>query len=120
MKPFRILADAPSVRTPGLGQDLLEEFRMSQRSGIIPKDWEQRRRWSGAGTRSIIRQVSEVVAKQSERFRQMSPEERWQAAMRLYWSMRKLKASHIRTQHPEWSDDEIDAEVKRAFMNVRD
>jgi hypothetical protein len=41
-------------------------------------------------------------------------------AMRLYWSMRKLKAAHIRTQHPEWSDDEIDAEVKRAFMNVRD
>jgi hypothetical protein len=67
-----------------------------------------------------MRKVSEVVSQQRERFRQMTPEERWQAAMRLYWSMRKLKAAHIRAQHPEWSDDEIDAEVKRAFSNVRD
>lgn len=68
----------------------------------------------------MLASVNEVVTEQSERFREMTPEERWQAAMRLYWSMRKLKASHVRAQHPEWSDDEIDEAVKRAFMNVRD
>lgn len=65
-------------------------------------------------------QVNEVVDQQREYFREMSPEERWKAAMRLYWSMRRLKASYVRMQHPEWTEAEVDAEVKRAFTNVRD
>ena len=34
--------------------------------------------------------------------------------------MRRLKASYVRMQHPEWTEGEVDAEVKRAFINVRD
>jgi hypothetical protein len=64
--------------------------------------------------------MSQAVSQQTVRFRQMTPEQRWKAAMSLYWSMRKLKTSHIRAQHPHWSDERVDEEVKRAFMNVRD
>lgn len=64
--------------------------------------------------------MSEVVVQQSQRFREMSPEERWKAAMQLYWSMRRLKAAHIRARHPDWSEDAIDEEVKRVFTGVRD
>lgn len=64
--------------------------------------------------------MGDAKVEQTARFQTMTPEERWQAAMRLYWSMRKLKASYVRAQHPEWSDEEVDLAVKRAFTNVRD
>jgi hypothetical protein len=59
-------------------------------------------------------------ARQLEVFREMTPEQRWHAARALYWSMRRLKAAFVRQSHPEWSDTQVDAEVKRAFMHVRD
>jgi len=57
---------------------------------------------------------------QLERFRSMTHEERWRAAHRLYWSARRLKAAFIRQQHPEWSDERVEDEVKKAFRYARD
>ncbi len=49
----------------------------------------------------------------------MTPGERWAVAQRLYWSARRLKAAHLRSIHPEWTDAEVERAVKEAFMYVR-
>lgn len=57
--------------------------------------------------------------KQLERFREMTPAERWKAAHRLYWSARRLKAAYIRKLHPEWTEQEVEDAVREAFMHAR-
>ena len=57
---------------------------------------------------------------QTERFRQMTPGQRWTAARRLYWSMRRLKEAGVRALHPDWCDDRVRAEVKALFLRARD
>lgn len=50
----------------------------------------------------------------------MTPGERLRAAMRLYWSGRGLKAAWLRKRHPEWTDDEVAAAVRAAFLYARE
>ena len=52
--------------------------------------------------------------------RAMTPEQKLNAALRLYWSARALKAAAIRAEHPNWSDADIDAAVRAAFLHHRD
>ncbi|HWX20347.1 MAG TPA: hypothetical protein VN578_10655 [Candidatus Binatia bacterium] len=52
-------------------------------------------------------------------FRAMSPERRLQLAEQLYWSARKMKAAGVRMQHPDWSEEQITAEVRRIFTHAR-
>ena len=49
-------------------------------------------------------------------FQRMSPEQRWQAANLLYWSARQHKTAFLRNQNPEWSDQEVEEEVRRIFL----
>ncbi len=56
---------------------------------------------------------------QTEIFRRMTPSERWDAACRLYWSARRLKAAHLRALHPEWTEEDVLRAVKEAFLYVR-
>ena len=51
--------------------------------------------------------------------RAMSGEERLEVAERLYWSARKMKAAGLRSQHPDWSEDRVQADVRRIFSNAR-
>ncbi|HAM70421.1 MAG TPA: hypothetical protein DCM86_02120 [Verrucomicrobiales bacterium] len=53
---------------------------------------------------------------QVEALRRMSPGERWRTAHQLYWTMRHHKAAFLRFQHPDWSDDQIRDQVRRAFL----
>ncbi len=57
---------------------------------------------------------------QVERLRQMSYAERWRAAKALDASARRLKAAYLRQLHPDWTEAELQREVRRAFMYVRD
>jgi hypothetical protein len=52
-------------------------------------------------------------------FRRMSPEQRWRAANQLYWTMRRHKAAFVRSQHPEWSEERVAAEVREIFSHAR-
>jgi hypothetical protein len=52
-------------------------------------------------------------------FRSMTGQERLRLAERLYWSARKLKAAGVRAQHPDWTEDQIKAEVVRIFRHAR-
>ncbi|MEM7609877.1 MAG: hypothetical protein AAF411_31405 [Myxococcota bacterium] len=54
-----------------------------------------------------------------ERLRAMTPEERWKAAHRLYWSARRLKAAAIRSEHPDWDEAQVEAEVRELFVRAR-
>jgi hypothetical protein len=46
----------------------------------------------------------------------MTPEQRLNAAMRLYWSARELKAAYTRSMHPDWSEEQVRKEVRDAFI----
>ncbi|MCB9465118.1 MAG: hypothetical protein H6682_15640 [Candidatus Eisenbacteria bacterium] len=51
--------------------------------------------------------------------RRMSGEEKIRASFRLYWSARRLKATALRQQHPDWSEEEIQARVREIFLHAR-
>lgn len=56
---------------------------------------------------------------QQEIFRAMTPEQRFLAAHRLYWSAREFKAASLRTWGPELSEQEIQQKVRESFMYAR-
>ena len=56
---------------------------------------------------------------QFEVFRRMTPEQRWQAAQRLYWTMRRHKTAFVRSQHPDWPEKRVETEVRQIFSRAR-
>jgi hypothetical protein len=56
---------------------------------------------------------------QIEALRKMTPERRWRAAHLLYWTMRRHKTAFLRSQHPEWSDEQLYTTVRDIFLNAR-
>jgi hypothetical protein len=54
------------------------------------------------------------------RGRIMTGAQKLDAALRLYWSARALKAAAFRAEHPRWTDAEIEAAVRAAFLFHRD
>ena len=57
--------------------------------------------------------------KQIEIFRAMTGEQRLRLAEQLYWSARKLKLAGLRAQHPDWTEEQLNAEVRRIFLHAR-
>lgn len=53
---------------------------------------------------------------QREIFRRMSAEEKLRISWQLYWDARKLKAAWLRKIHPDWTEEQIQEEVKRIFL----
>ena len=51
--------------------------------------------------------------------RAMTPAERWRAATDVYWSARRMKVAFVRSQHPDWSDEAVEAHVRRLFLDAR-
>jgi hypothetical protein len=49
----------------------------------------------------------------------MTPEQKLKTLGSLYWSARKLKAAWLREQHPEWSEERVQQEVRDIFMYAR-
>ena len=68
--------------------------------------------------RHIVRMLpdEEPSAEQIAILRRMTPEQRWQAARRLYWACRRHKAAYIQSLHPGWPDEQVEAEVGRIFL----
>jgi hypothetical protein len=56
---------------------------------------------------------------QIDALRAISGEDRLQLAEQLYWSARKMKAAGVRSQHPNWSETRVNAEVTRIFLRAR-
>ncbi|MCW5550573.1 MAG: hypothetical protein KIS67_00260 [Verrucomicrobiae bacterium] len=56
---------------------------------------------------------------QIEIYRRMTPGRRLEIAEQMYWSARRMKKAWLRTQHPDWTDAEIEAELTRHFRHAR-
>jgi hypothetical protein len=52
-------------------------------------------------------------------YRKMTPEQRLKVAERLYWSARNWKTAGVRMMHPDWTDEHVNSEVTRIFLNAR-
>ena len=55
-------------------------------------------------------------AAQVAAWRRMSPAEKIEIAMAMYWEARDLKADYLRRRHPDWTADEIEAAVREIFL----
>lgn len=56
---------------------------------------------------------------QIEIYRRMTPGRRLEIAEQMYWSARRLKQAWLLTQHPDWTDVQVNAEVTRIFSHAR-
>jgi hypothetical protein len=54
-----------------------------------------------------------------EIYRKMTPERKLEIAFALDREARKLKAAGLRMQHPDWSEEQIAAQVKEIFFYAR-
>ncbi|HOX57693.1 MAG TPA: hypothetical protein P5205_13765 [Candidatus Paceibacterota bacterium] len=57
--------------------------------------------------------------KQVKIFRGMPGERRLRLAEQLDWSARKLKLAGLRAQHPDRTEEQLNAEVRRIFLHAR-
>lgn len=56
---------------------------------------------------------------QLEALRQLTPQQRYMAGRQLYWTLRKHKRAFLRSIHPEWSDAQLDEQLRQVFLNAR-
>jgi hypothetical protein len=56
---------------------------------------------------------------QMEIYRKMSGAERLQQAEKLYWMAREIKRAGVRYLHPEWTEEQVEQEVRRIFLYAR-
>ena len=55
-------------------------------------------------------------SKQLEIYRNMTPEQKWAIVNDLYASAWELKAAGVRTQHPDWSEEDVQRKVREIFL----
>lgn len=55
-----------------------------------------------------------------ETLRKMDGVEKLKQAGRLFWSARRWKAAAIREKHPNWTEEEVQAEVSRFILHASD
>lgn len=53
-----------------------------------------------------------------EILRQMTPQQKLEVAMNLYYSARELKSAWIRQLHQDWSDQQVEEAVREIFVNA--
>jgi hypothetical protein len=52
-------------------------------------------------------------------FQSMTPEQKLEVALRLYYSARELKAAGLRAQHTDWTEEQIRDKVREIFLYAR-
>jgi hypothetical protein len=53
---------------------------------------------------------------QGKIFRNMTPEQKLNAALQLYHSARELKRASLKSFHPDRNEEQIDAQLKEIFL----
>ncbi|MGI9089002.1 MAG: hypothetical protein ACR2HH_14875 [Chthoniobacterales bacterium] len=56
---------------------------------------------------------------QVKALRKMSLQRRAEIALGCIRSMQRLKAAALRSQHPDWGEQEVAAELRRLMLHVR-
>jgi len=101
--------------------------RLSRHFGYLPcsnsyarwKDFIKRFTFAGIELRVKDNQnvcLHQELTLQEKVFKAMSPEQKLNAAARLYWSARDLKSAGLRNFYPELSEMEIEKKVREAFL----
>jgi hypothetical protein len=54
-----------------------------------------------------------------EILRRMTPEQKLEASFNIYWTARELKAAGLRMLHPDWTEEQVQEEVRRIFFHAR-
>jgi len=52
-------------------------------------------------------------------FQSMSPEQKLNIALRLYYSARELKGAGLRVKHPDWSEEMIRDKMRKILLYAR-
>ena len=52
-------------------------------------------------------------------WRAMTGVQRLQLAEQLYWLARKIKAAGLRSQHPDWTEEQLNENVRLVFTHAR-
>jgi hypothetical protein len=56
---------------------------------------------------------------QIEIYRRMTPGRRLEIAEQLYWSARRMKSAWLKSLHPDWTEQQVEAEVTCIFSHAR-
>jgi len=67
----------------------------------------------------MLDHLKEARKIQVEIYRKMTAGQKVAQSMTLYWTAWKLKASAIKQDHPQWTQDQIDAEVRKIFAKLK-
>ena len=51
--------------------------------------------------------------------RRMTPEQRWGIGQKMYWAARKNKKASLLSEHPDWSDEQAEQEVRQLLLDDR-
>ncbi len=60
-----------------------------------------------------------MTAEEIRILRAMTPEQKLRAVEKLYWTARALKVAWLRSQHPDWSEEEVERKVREIFLHAR-
>ena len=52
-------------------------------------------------------------------YHRMTPGRRLEVAEQLYWFARRMKSAWLKSQHPDWTGAQVEAEVTRIFSYAR-
>jgi hypothetical protein len=66
-----------------------------------------------------MRKDEQISPEQIAILRAQPGERRLRLAEQLYWSARKLKLAGLKAQHPDWSGERLNSELRRIFSNAR-
>jgi hypothetical protein len=62
--------------------------------------------------------ASDLTPEYVATLQRLSGEQKLRTATAMYWSARKLKAARVRELHPDWTEEQVQEEVKRIFMHA--
>ncbi len=62
--------------------------------------------------------ASELTPEYIATLRRMTGAQKLRTAFQLYWGARKIKAARLREQHPDWSEETVQQQVKEIFKHA--
>ncbi len=62
--------------------------------------------------------VSELTPEYIAMLRRLSGQQKLRTAFSMYWSARALKAAGLRSQFPNWSEEQVQQKVKEIFLHA--
>jgi hypothetical protein len=58
----------------------------------------------------------ELTPERIAELQRMTPEQKWEIAEQMYWDARRAEAVKVQAMHPDWSEQEVESEVRRIFL----